>query len=170
MIYEQHEEGIYHGTIRHWFLGRTQNDTPFIQFNVCVESEEHFDGTIHKVDPFTVPVPLYLSSGARERTVTMLKYLGFTDTDPRKLDRKHKEAHDFDGLAVKLRCELEEYNGKGREKWQFVRGPKEATEAEKESIFAGLSEPFETEMNRALGRIPETSDAESDLVASDIPF
>lgn len=170
MSYEQHEEGIYHGTIRHWFVGRTQNDTPFIQFNVCVDHEEHFDGSIHTVDPFTVPVPLYLSRGARERTITMLKCLGFTDTDPAKLDRKHKDAHDFSDLSVKLRCEVEEWNGKEREKWQFVRGPKEATEQEKESIFAGLSEAFEMEMNRALGRIPESSDAESDLVTWDIPL
>lgn len=154
-----HEEGIYMGEIQHWFLGQTQNGTPFLEFSILVTAEEHPDGSTQKVEkPFTAPVPLYLSSKARENSITTLKYLGFTDTDPRKLDRKHPKAHNFAGLPVHVRCNIEEYNGRENNKWQFSRRPRPAQGKELDSIFAGLLEGFETEMNRANGKVPDCSD------------
>lgn len=168
---ELHAEGTYKGEIRHWLLGHTQNDTWFIQFNLVVTGQE-FDGVVQELEErvFTVPVTLYLSPKALERSVTTLKWLGFADVDLRKLERSRKGAHNFAGKQVMLQCTHETYQGVDREKWQFDRRPSEACQAEKEAFFSKVGEQFGDEMGRALGQIPKEVSFGSIDEASDNPF
>lgn len=164
MPYELPEEGTYQGEIKHWFRGQSPNGTPFFQLNVLIQSKENEEtGSFESVmEPFTVPVPFYMSSKALERTVQNLKYLGFTSKNPAHLDRNAKGAHDFQGQILFLRCEHEEYQGIERAKWQLDRRPRQADEITLKEMTEAIQEDFGREMDRAFGRVPETAGAGTD--------
>lgn len=153
-----HEEGTYQGEIRNWYLGETPNGTPFIEFVVHVtKQEDQGTGETFEVEkPFSAMLTRFMSPGALTYTLADLKYLGFTDTDSSRLVRGSKNAHNFAGQKVTIRCDHEEYNNKEREKWSLVRRKKVAPPEEQTRILGGFSDSFAEEMDKVMGRVPET--------------
>lgn len=151
MAFVMKDEGVYKGTILFHGLNCTPKDTLFIEFKVRLTHKENDEGEFSELEtPFTRPLQLYLSEGAKTITVQNLKYLGYEGKSPAQLDPGHPEAHSFKGLEVYLSCQHTEYKDKPQEKWNLQRRRKAADPKQLQKIIGAADEWFADEMEQLL--------------------
>ena len=116
-------------------MGQSDNDkkTPYFALKFNVRARVENDREI-PVEPGERTVYLYLSEAALDMSVDVLAFLGYDKDSLKFLNPDVDGFYNFAGKDVDLWCNLEEYQGKEKEKWSVSTPRKPVTPIEDKEL------------------------------------
>lgn len=173
-----YEPGKYRVRVTKQQFGENKNSNPELQLAIkpigIYEGEEPSDmeGLYDRTIFLTLTEGTLGTAEKPGWVMTTLLFLGFNGTSFAQLDPEHTKAISFVGKEFDARCDVEEYQGKEREKWNVLRpgtgsgGP--ATKPIATKAVRALDAKFGKLLKSSIGRPAPNSPADPESTAAAI--
>ena len=170
-----YKQALHNVIVRDQGFGKSSNDKPLFWMTFDVEDEIQPDGTAQPVpNRYERTTRLYFSDAAKDRSVEILRGLGFTGDSFRDLEPGG--GFSFIGRIIQVDCQHDEYEGKQHEKWElpYKSNSPEQTEGIARDLDALFGADLRSTAKKAAPKLEPKPDTSTGEVASppvdDVPF